>query len=210
MLTTKAKLIITGYIRRISNRLALDIIVYEILLFYSSKNTIPLTIFNHKFNNMTKGIKNIVNLTTNQWRQFYTTTDNEVFIFGDSERSFGLGDSENAIPNLTKHYNFINNKSVNLISRGAYNYHSFIYTINNELYGFGRNDYSQLGISIKYTSKPILINYKFNSILIQIECGYYHSLFLTENGKLYGCGNNGSSRLGIKDDYCSRTLEEIN
>ena len=94
---------------------------------------------------------------------------------------------------------FSDNKSCALMSTGSYNDHVFIYTVNNELYGFGANDSGQLGCGGIYNKRidPILINIPF-----KIKCisnGFSHSIFVSEAGKVYGSGDNGSGQLGIID-----------
>ena len=47
-----------------------------------------------------------------------------------------------------------------------------------------------MGCTNKNEWKPVLINYDFKADLIGISCGYYHTLFLTNNGNVFACGNN--------------------
>ena len=79
-----------------------------------------------------------------------------------------------------------------LISFGICNDHVFIKTNDNKLIGFGNNEKNQLGIvdDIQYydAQSPLLIQFKFNAPLKTIACGDGHTLFLTINGTVYGCG----------------------
>ena len=55
--------------------------------------------------------------------------------------------------------------------------HSFYYTEQNELYGFGSNFSSQLGIDQECVSTPILIK-RFESKIKKIACGEEHTIIL--------------------------------
>ena len=77
-------------------------------------------------------------------------------------------------------------------------------TSNNELYGWGRNDWLQLGRKTlnKENNKPININIK-NQIIKQISCGSRHTLVLTDDGMVYGWGRNSYGQIG-----CGKELGE--
>lgn len=63
---------------------------------------------------------------------------------------------------------------------------------------FGRNPSGQLGLSdVKICEKPTLVPglEKFN--IVQTACGRHHSLFLTDTGTVYACGENKSGQCGI-------------
>jgi len=48
--------------------------------------------------------------------------------------------------------------------------------------------------------------------VVQVSCGYKHSLFLTENGKVYGCGSNKKSEMGLGNstmNYQTRFLTPV-
>ena len=64
-------------------------------------------------------------------------------------------------------------------------------TSDNEVYGWGRNDWFQLGSEAlnEENNKPIDINIE-DKIIKQISCGSYHTLVLTSDGMVYGWGDN--------------------
>merc|ERR1712023_428979 len=75
-------------------------------------------------------------------------TNNELIVFGDS--FFGqLGDTDNRNKPI-KHPSLSN---IIDISKGGY--HSFVKTSNNEIYAFGYNDHSQLGIKTEQDENQI-------------------------------------------------------
>lgn len=77
----------------------------------------------------------------------------------------------------------------------------FILLLDGTLYGMGSNDSGQLGTgdSISYNS-PVLINQSWNtssSLIQKISTGRSHTIFLHENGEIYGCGSNSCGQLGM-------------
>jgi alpha-tubulin suppressor-like RCC1 family protein len=85
---------------------------------------------------------------------------------------------------------FTNNAPIRSICCGYY--HTLVLTENNELFGCGSNSECQLA-----TNRSVTILPEFtlldkgdaqNAILQQVECGGYFSLFLSQSGELYGCG----------------------
>ena len=79
-------------------------------------------------------------------------------------------------------------------------------TSDNKLYGWGDNEFGQLGLNVVNPSKvykPVLIE-DFNGINIeQISCGSAHTLVLTSDGMVYGWGDNEYGEIG-----CGKELGE--
>lgn len=63
---------------------------------------------------------------------------------------------------------------------------------------FGRNQFGQLGQpELKTYEKPTIIPELEDVNIIQAACGRNHSLFLTDSGVVYACGDNKSGQCGI-------------
>jgi len=63
---------------------------------------------------------------------------------------------------------------------------------------FGSNKFGQLGQpELKTYEKPTLIPDLEHVNIIQAACGRNHSLFLTDEGVVYACGDNKSGQCGI-------------
>ena len=75
------------------------------------------------------------------------------------------------------------------VSGGVNHKHFYVYTSDNELYGISLDDYDNLGLGSEYLSKARkFIRFDIDimkSNIIQIECGYWHTLFLTKLGNVY-------------------------
>jgi alpha-tubulin suppressor-like RCC1 family protein len=76
--------------------------------------------------------------------------------------------------------------------------HFFILLLDGTLYAMGLNDRGQLGTGDTRTYRsPIRIPQFGSSPIQKIATGRYHSIFLLENGEIYGCGSNSCGQLGM-------------
>jgi alpha-tubulin suppressor-like RCC1 family protein len=80
--------------------------------------------------------------------------------------------------------------------------HSLFLTNNGKVYACGRNQYGQLGTTtnngnLNANPTPTQITTTIGSLnIVAISAGSHHSLFLTNNGKVYACGLNQYGQLG--------------
>ena len=84
------------------------------------------------------------------------------------------------------------------VSAGSY--HVFAVTQDGMTFGWGRNDFGQLGIGSKKdtaVSKPTRLKYLQDKKIVMTAAGEAHSLFLTDQGDVYSCGFNEFGELGI-------------
>ncbi len=104
---------------------------------------------------------------------------------------------------------------IKVISNGICAKHSFIIiqekqTQIHKIYAFGTNKFGQFGTDNKFIQPQIyplelvsLSEYLFISLsldIIQICCGEKHSIFLSKNGIILGCGLNDKGQCGIEYD----------
>ena len=88
---------------------------------------------------------------------------------------------------------------------------SMALTKDQKLYTWGYGEYGQLGggsatIS-QNTPKPVTLT--SNVVPAQINCGVYHSMFLTEQGTLYAWGRNKNYQLGTKKNVNAETPQRV-
>lgn len=63
---------------------------------------------------------------------------------------------------------------------------------------FGRNQFGQLGLNNTTSQdKPAVVPALANMNVISAACGRNHTLFLTDTGTVYACGDNRSGQCGV-------------
>ncbi|KAI9995477.1 hypothetical protein PInf_012542 [Phytophthora infestans] len=80
-------------------------------------------------------------------------------------------------------------------------YHTVAATSDGEVYSFGKNDYGQLGLGHARNIKtPALVKTSLGESdekIVAVSCGYYHTVTISEKGKLITWGRNDYGQLGI-------------
>ena len=183
-----------------------DIVLHTICLFYTTNNIVPFNVFNSKFEKQNENNNNMVEFYACFTTQFYITNNNEIYVRGNNlSGALGLSKSTNSTT-LLKHPSF-NNIIVTYIKVASKT--TFVYTNSNKLYAFGYNKSGQTGMKTDNNKiyEPILTSHNFDSKLIQIDCGQEHTLFLTNNGNVYGCGSNEQKQISF--DNKSQTIYNI-
>ena len=200
-------LLVEGYSREIFGYFFIpDIVIHIIALFSEPKYQIHSSESGTTDIN-SNNIQNPTNIHVNGLSTFYTTSNDVLYVYGNnSYGQLGIGHWA-ADVGLKSHPIFYDIKYPKCISFGIYNFHCFVSTKDNKLYGFGRNDKNQLGIHTdtdilcknKDICEPILVDYKFDDIIKQISCGNLYTIFLVNNGNIYGCGSNEYGQLSFSN-----------
>ena len=195
--TEYTSMIVEGYVRCNYIHYIPNIIIYWISLFYSD---ITVKIYDNKGKYISNNINNITNIYINYKSYFLVTNDKRIYVYGNNGYS-QLGIPSNKIsftdkPIINEFFENISLKA-NIITHNMTNDHCFVYSQDNALFGFGRNESLMIGTHGTSDSEnietPTLI--PCDSTLKAIKCGEYHSLFLTHTGKLFGCGDNDCNQL---------------
>jgi alpha-tubulin suppressor-like RCC1 family protein len=76
-------------------------------------------------------------------------------------------------------------------------------SVDNGIFVVGENGYGQLGVEEKVVRKwqPVPVEN-----IVKIKCGMRHSLFLSRDGTMYGCGLGKQGTLGRSESSCTPTL----
>ena len=112
-------------------------------------------------------------------------SNGDIFTFGcNNYGQLGFEDKENR----NKPTFLMNLKNDKIIDIQCGYDHNLILT-NEELIGFGYNDYGQLGTEdFENKLKPTIIMKNSNNEIKSIYCGGYHSMILKNDGSLFVCG----------------------
>ena len=151
-----------------------------------------------------EGISLAQSVSCGSYHTLIITNDSNLWSFGNNESGQACLETRNSFdfPQQTKFSN------VKKISTGAF--HSFFQNNIGEIYGCGANSYGQLGIENTYGTSQIkvcLIPLPHN--IIQISCGYFHSLFLDSDGNVYSVGYNMEGCLGLGHTKKTTTITKI-
>jgi alpha-tubulin suppressor-like RCC1 family protein len=100
-------------------------------------------------------------------------------------------------PNLY-YFNRFTDEKYRLAVSGSASAHSVLIDMNRKALTFGRNQYGQLGQPETRTyEKPTPVPGLEGFNIISAACGRNHTLFLTDIGTVYACGDNRSGQCGV-------------
>lgn len=87
---------------------------------------------------------------------------------------------------------------IRTVVSGCCSTHSVIIDTNGKAYSFGRNEKGQLGQGhLDRVDKPTVVECLAGYNVIDAACGRNHTLFLTDKGVVYACGDNKMGQLGL-------------
>ena len=73
---------------------------------------------------------------------------------------------------------------------------------NNDVYAFGYNDSGQLGIGNKQNqNRPVKCEY-WPGDIVDIKCGFSHSIILTSTQEVFSCGNAEGKLRRVSGESC--------
>ncbi|KAJ5066659.1 hypothetical protein M0811_13428 [Anaeramoeba ignava] len=151
------------------------------------------------------------------WSSIYLLTSNQnAYGIGSNEKC-QLGFDSETLEKTEKPILIM--KNVSKIFSGNSSNHAFLLNSNQELFGCGWNHYSQLGLGESRKEEEIQKLTKIQNIpkgkIIDIKCGYAHSIMLIENEnenpkrKLYSCGFYRYNEIGQEYEEDSYKFTEI-
>jgi len=141
---------------------------------------------------------------------FVLAVNNKLYATGNnSYGQLGLGNNSNKFVFTEINNSFLSSSTISNISCGKN--HSIILTNDGKIFSTGSNIYGQLGNgNNNNTNTFIQIDTSLlNGIPTKIACGAYHTLILTSNNKIYGCGLNNYGQLGNNTELNSNIFVEM-
>ena len=184
--------LVNGYLRENYIKLIPNDIIERILDFYDYH--LNVIIFNNKYKNISNNIYGFTRIYTAQNGLFFKTLYDTLYTYDNNYGLILLGSNEldNILnKNNNKNTKILKAKNINnefiIISNGGVGARSVrLFTKNKELFSVINGESYQ----------PLFLK-QFKDILIQIENGIGHTLYLTLNGALYGDGWNAHGQLSF-------------
>jgi alpha-tubulin suppressor-like RCC1 family protein len=131
----------------------------------------------------------------NGYNVLIVTKDDKTYAFGNNFYN-QLGFGHDSVVNEIQIVKGLCDQQIIDFANGYY--HCIARNCSGKVYSWGWKIRGVLGIGSKDNSfhKPILNEYLNNEFVIDISCGYCHSLVLTNCGEVYAWGENGSGQIG--------------
>jgi alpha-tubulin suppressor-like RCC1 family protein len=130
---------------------------------------------------------------------FVLTDSGKLYATGDNRNGqLGLGDTTERLSLTLVNTSALDGNISKVFAGGA---HSFILTDKGKLYGAGHNQYGMLGVGTEYdTNTFTLVNIAaLDGNISKVSAGFWHSMILTDSGKVYSTGSNDEGQLGLGD-----------
>jgi alpha-tubulin suppressor-like RCC1 family protein len=140
--------------------------------------------------------KQIIGFDNGSHHVIAITNQNKVYIWGFN--NFGqLGNDTNDDCFVPQLLNELKDENITDVCCGRR--HSLALTSNGKVYAWGSNEFGQIGSERdnEFQLTPIKIEELDEEFIVAISCGLYHSLALTENGRVYSWGYNKLKQLGF-------------
>ncbi len=131
------------------------------------------------------------------------TNTNQILCFGHNEyNEFGITDFKENLMIKGKYFlnDFFEKRGLKVKKMRSGARHTLILLDNGELYAFGDNcDRQCIGFE-NFVYEPKKIEFTENCKIIDIECGFNHSIAKSDKGKIYAWGDSAYGKLGYKEN----------
>ncbi|XP_039748652.1 probable E3 ubiquitin-protein ligase HERC3 [Pararge aegeria] len=126
----------------------------------------------------------------------FVTDTSAVYSVGcNDEGQLGTGDMENQ--SVPQYVELDVDQNINQVSAGSN--HTALLTEDGRVFVCGSNSEGQLGLGETTRSCVNFTELKFVEKIAFVECGYYHTVFITARGAVFVTGDNEHQKLGIPD-----------
>ncbi|XP_022121918.2 X-linked retinitis pigmentosa GTPase regulator-like [Pieris rapae] len=126
----------------------------------------------------------------------FVTDTNAIYSVGcNEEGQLGTGDMEShTVPQFIE---LTVDQAIRQVSAGSN--HTAILTDDGRVFMCGSNTEGQLGLGEDTRTSLKFTELKFMETIAFVECGYYHTVFITAKGAVFVTGDNENQKLGIPD-----------
>jgi alpha-tubulin suppressor-like RCC1 family protein len=132
----------------------------------------------------------------------------EVFIVTKDDKFYGFGENTDGVLGLghnrqVKKPKIIEELCYKQIISFANGWHNVMtLTSDGKVYSWGRNHLGVLGNgNTNYElDKPKINEYLINEVIVDMSCGAYHSMVLTQNSDVYAWGHNHCGQIGNRSE----------
>lgn len=150
---------------------------------------------------------------SSQYSTHIVTQDNKIFSCGANYNGqLGIGNDEEKNILTQTDTSILNNNQIIKFSTGVGFF--FVLTSNNQIYACGSNNMGQLGIMNNISANKLtqvsLHNFYSNTYPIDVNCGGFFSVVLSNDYNIYCCGFNNFGQLGIGNTDNKNTLIRVN
>ncbi|XP_047521389.1 X-linked retinitis pigmentosa GTPase regulator-like [Pieris napi] len=126
----------------------------------------------------------------------FVTDTNAIYSVGcNEEGQLGTGDMESHT--VPQYIELTVDQAIRQVSAGSN--HTAILTDDGRVFMCGSNTEGQLGLGEDTRTSLKFTELKFMETIAFVECGYYHTVFITAKGAVFVTGDNENQKLGIPD-----------
>ncbi|KAG7384717.1 putative ATP-dependent RNA helicase ddx49 [Phytophthora pseudosyringae] len=154
--------------------------------------------------------QHVVSVACGQYHTMVVTATGKAFAFGKNDYGqLGMESMENQLVPVQVRTGLEKHECLEICC--GY-YHTIVLCSGAHVFGFGRNDYGQLGLGSPHASSAAnlqLQQQRFSSArlieelegkdIVRFACGCYHTLAVSDNGVMYVFGRNNHGQLGTGD-----------
>jgi alpha-tubulin suppressor-like RCC1 family protein len=148
-----------------------------------------------------------------QATSYVVTTNGTVYSMGDN--SYGQTGTNDTIGSLYFPQMVVGGLKIVSIGAGSDGYHVLCITSTGDVYSFGSNSAGQLGVGMNGVALtkqiyPVLVNFPWSGVPVQVRGGSLHSMVITSNGNIYAFGDNAYGQLGIGTMWSQNSPVSLN
>ena len=149
------------------------------------------SLYRYSFTKVTTNVTNVKKIVCGEGHSVMVRTGGGLYCCGKDDKGQCAGQGGNTFKRVSENINYEANDAI-----CGPNF-TFVIKYDGSLWACGANDVQQLGLSgTDYKTKFNQVTQNIPTNIKQISCGVYHTMILTDDGRLWACGTNGSGQIG--------------